>query len=89
MITILANFVFSIVFCAVVFFVLRYWNNNNKRVGNWISSRHAHLVVTSLLISILFGAAGKTGIMSFIAWFIGAVLCALVLLKYANKKLEV
>jgi hypothetical protein len=42
--------------------------------------------VTSLLVSILFGVAGRTIIMSSIAWFIGTVFCAFVLLKFFSKE---
>lgn len=33
-----------------VFFALRYWERHNCKVGNWISGRHSHLLVTSALV---------------------------------------
>jgi hypothetical protein len=43
--------------CAItlmVFFVLRYWGQHNRKVPMFISGRHGHLVVTAALIVFAF-----------------------------------
>ena len=78
------------------FFALRYWLRRNAKVGQWISSRTTHLLVTSaLLVFALFtlrepfdvagGQVWYKAIFDQFSWFAGAAVSVFGLYRFRKE----